>query len=274
MTQHLAALTEELAVSDELKKQAAWAIAEKCRQVLLQDFGADEAIVFGSLRGDAPWHRDSDLDLAVRGLAEEALLGAYQRLRGIVPSWLPFDLVALERVDKRVRDRILQLTPLPKNMYLALKIRLEDELIAIEQTIDTLNTLLEQADTIPEIALIPAAAGYTEDFYSGCERLAQRVAVALDNGLPEGRNWHEQLLQQMAQPSRHERPPLWPESLREDLDTYRSFRHRVRHLYSINLEPQRVLALAQQVPATFEQIQQAVEAFGEWLAQKADSRRS
>ncbi|NJN20842.1 MAG: nucleotidyltransferase domain-containing protein [Leptolyngbya sp. RL_3_1] len=90
-----------------------------------------EVIVFGSLRGDTPWHNDSDLDLAVRGLAPETLLAAYRQLETLVPSWLPFDLVALERADDRICDRILQLTPVPKNPDLALQTRPNDELRAI-----------------------------------------------------------------------------------------------------------------------------------------------
>jgi predicted nucleotidyltransferase len=254
------------------RKQVALAIAEQCRQVLTQEFGASDVILFGSLRGDGPWHNDSDLDLAVCGISKKALLLAHHRLEAVVPSWLPFDLVALERTDERVRDRILQLTPLPENMYLALKFRLKEELTAMEQTIDTLNALLSQAEAIPDIALIPAAAGYTEDFYAGCERLAERVAVVLDNGLPEGRNWHELLLQQMAKPGKQGRPPLWEPSLLQELDVYRSFCHRVRHLYSVELDRQRVLELAQQVPLMFGKIQKAIERFNEWLVQQAESR--
>lgn len=251
----------------------AWLTAEQCERILKKEFGASEVTIFGSLRGDAPWHKDSDLDLAVRGVSPETMLEAYRQLASLVPSWLPFDLVSIERADEKIRDRILQITPIPKNMYLALKFRLEDELAAIEQTIDTLNTLLSQANTIPNIALVPAAAGYTEDFYSGCERLAQRVAVALDSGLPEGRSWHEQLLQQMAEPGGYDRPPLWETSLLRELDTYRSFRHRVRHIYNVELDHDRVLALAENVPFVFDEIKRAVGVFSEWLVLQAESKR-
>lgn len=259
--------------TSEQRRHAAWAVAEQCTQLLQNEFGAAEVIVFGSLRGDTPWHKDSDLDLAVLGLPPEKLLKAYHQLETLIPSWLPFDLVALEQADDRIRDRILQTPPMSSNPLLALKTRLEDELITIEQTIQTLATLTAQADTIPEIALIPAAAGYVEDFYSGCERLAERVAISLDGGLPQGRNWHEQLLQQMAAPGGPtggpQRPPLWDSALLNELETYRRFRHRARHLYNVNLDGARVLELAQQVPMVFGKVQQAVSAFGEWLVQQA-----
>lgn len=127
--------------------------------------------------------------------------------------------------------------------------------------------LTAQADTIPEIALIPAAAAYVEDFDSGCERLAERIAVTLDDSLPRGENWHEQLLQQMAKPGGYGRPQLWEQTLLVDLEVYRRFRHRVRHRYNVDLDRPRVLELAHQVPTVFAKVQQAVEKFSEWLVQ-------
>lgn len=56
-----------------------------------------------------------------------------------------------------------------------------------------------------------------------------------------------------------------------ELETYRCFRHRVRHLYSINLDGDRVLALAEQVPMLYAKVQQAVATFREWLTQQAAS---
>ena len=147
---------------------------------------------------------------------------------------MPFDLVSIERADDRVRDRILKLTPTPENIFLDTKVRLQDEIYEIAQTVQTLNTLLAQADAIPNIALIPTTAGYVEVFYSGCERLARRIVVAFEGGLPEGQNWHQLLLQQVSRSSEKGRPPLWTSELREKLDHYRSFRHRVRHLYNID----------------------------------------
>lgn len=255
--------------SVEERRQAALAIAAQCIQALKQDFGATEALVFGSLRGDTPWHSQSDLDLAVEGISSDAILDVYKRLEVIVPGWLPFDVVLLEQADERVRDRILQLTPMPENIYLALKVRIEDELARIEQAIDRLEALTAQLDTLPDIAWIPALAAYLEDFYSGCEKLARRIAVMLEGNLPKGENWHEQLLQQMGKSGGDGRPPLWNPSLLQELDEYRRFRHLTRHRYRSDLEGPKLLRLAQRVPMVFIQIQQSVATFGEWLDQKA-----
>ena len=252
------------------RRQQALAIADKCMQVLKEDFGAEKVILFGSLRGDAPWHEKSDLDLAVEGLSEQGFWDAYGALEKLMPDWLLFDLIPLAKTPDYLRDRILQKTPMPTNPYLALKVRIEEEAIAMEETANTLNTLLEQAENIPYIALIPAIATYIVDFFTGCERIGERVAVTLDGGLPKGDDWHQQLLRQMANREVQHRPVLWPKELGQILDDYRKFRHVARHVYNTKLDPARVMVLAEAIASVQVQVQSALQSFNQWLVQKAE----
>ncbi|MEM8781187.1 MAG: nucleotidyltransferase domain-containing protein, partial [Cyanobacteria bacterium P01_G01_bin.49] len=135
----------------EQRRQKALAVARHCITILEQEFGAKEVILYGSLAGDGPWHWQSDLDLAVKGMSEEAIWNAYSVLEKIAPSWLKIDLVPLERVPSRVADRILKLKPMSDNKYLALKSRLEDEMMALENNVETLQKALEQTQSIPEM---------------------------------------------------------------------------------------------------------------------------
>jgi predicted nucleotidyltransferase len=249
----------------EQRRQQALMIAQECAHILKQEFGATEVIIFGSLRGDAPWHWRSDLDLAVRGMSEPAIWEAYSKIEKVVPSWLRFDLVSVDDVSPQLRTRILQEKAMPQNKYLALKARLDDEIIAIERNIEALTTVLTQVETVPEVFVTPTLASYIADFYTGCEHLSERVAVTLDGGLPKGDNWHELLLRQVAEVGGEDRPPLWAGSLLLELDEYRKFRHLVRHTYNVQLKPERVLALAQNVQPVFAKIQGAIAFFSEWL---------
>ncbi|NJR40760.1 MAG: nucleotidyltransferase domain-containing protein [Leptolyngbyaceae cyanobacterium CSU_1_4] len=258
----------------EHRRQEAIAVAQQCAQILKQEFGATQTILFGSLRGDAPWHWQSDLDLAVSGISDEALWQAHQQLALVMPDWLKFDLVDLEQVSPQVRSRILQPPFMPPHSDLALKLHIDDEMAALERLIKVLNTLLDQADTIPDIALIPALASYITDFYTGCERISERVAIALEGGIPEGSNWHEQLLRQVADSGAQGRPPLWQGSLLLDLNEYRTFRHFDRHRYKLELKPDRVLELAHQVQPTYQKIQQAIAQFPLWLSRRANPAAS
>jgi predicted nucleotidyltransferase len=111
------------------RRQQALAIADKCMQVLKEDFGAEKVILFGSLRGDAPWHEKSDLDLAVEGLSEQGFWDAYGALEKLMPDWLLFDLIPLAKTPDYLRDRILQKTSMPTNPYLGLaeKVKKQEE---------------------------------------------------------------------------------------------------------------------------------------------------
>ena len=248
----------------EERKQEALQTAAKCQQILLEN-GAKEVILFGSLSGESPWHWQSDLDLAVRGMSEKQQWEAYSLLEKITPNWLKIDLVALEEIPDFVRSRILKEKPMPTNKYLALKARIEDEMIALEQNCQAMKTALEQSDDVPEIFITPTLSSYICDFYTACERISERVAVTLDGGMPKAENWHEQLLLQMAEIGGENRPPLWQGSLLLQLNDYRKFRHLARHNYNLQLRKERVLELAQQTDIIIAKIQQAIALFNQWL---------
>lgn len=254
----------------EQRRQQALVVAEKCMQILQNDFGATEVLLCGSLAGKSPWHWHSDIDIAVRGMNKDTVWDAYSVLEDIVPYWLKVDLIPLEFASSRLVNRILNKVPMSENKYFALKIRIEDEINSIEGTIQTITDLLKQKDTIPEVALIPALASYIADFYSGCERISKRVVVYLDGGSPTSKDWHLELLKQVAEPGGNNRPPLWSGALLLELDEYRKFRHLERHIYKIELKPNRVIALAESVEPVFSKIKSAVALFYQWLEQQAE----
>jgi hypothetical protein len=87
--------------------------------------------------------------------------------------------------------------------------------------------------------------------------------------MPQGERWHQLLLGRMGEPSGKGRPPVFGGSLLLDLDEYRRFRHRVRHIYGYELEAQRVLALAREVKSILPRIVAALLAFHAWLERQA-----
>ncbi|AFZ36130.1 hypothetical protein Sta7437_2599 [Stanieria cyanosphaera PCC 7437] len=263
-------LSSKSKIELEQRRQEALCTAERCMQLLRNDFGATEIILCGSLAGESPWHWHSDIDIAVRGMSKDAVWDAYSAIEDFVPHWLKVDLIPLEFAPSYLVHRILKKIPMPDNKYLALKTRIEDELKSLENTIQTITDLLNQKDTIPQVALIPALASYIADFYSGCERISERVVVYLDGGLPTSKDWHFELLKQIAEPGGSNRPPLWSGALLLELDEYRKFRHLERHIYKIELKPERVIALAENVKPVFDKIKSAVARFYQWLEQQAE----
>jgi predicted nucleotidyltransferase len=256
----------------ETRRQEALLAADRCTQLLKNCYGAKRVIPFGSVLQEGTWHEHSDLDLAVEGVSPEALWQAAKELEAIVPPWLEIDLVPLERAFPEVRSRILGERSMPEDPYLALKARLEDELVGLDRIADSLEPALERAGEAPDEFATRALATYVDDFYKGCERLCERVAVALNGGLPQGERWHQILLGQMGEPGARGRPPLFGGALLLGLDEYRRFRHRVRHIYGYQLEAERVLELARGVKAILPRLKTAVAAFQGWLEGQAGTR--
>jgi predicted nucleotidyltransferase len=251
------------------RHREALALAERCAQVLKSRFGAKRVVPFGSVVGEGPWHEESDLDLAVEGLSSKALWEAERELETMMPPWLEVDLVPLERVYPEVRAHILGGRSMPEDPYLALRVRLEDELRGLERVAQGLEVALERVGEKPDEFAIRALASYVDDFYKGCERVCERVAVVLDSSLPRGKRWHQVLLSRMGKPGGRERPPLFGGPLLLELDEYRRFRHRVRHIYGYELEAERVLTLARGVKSILAQVKAAVAAFNTWLEEQA-----
>jgi predicted nucleotidyltransferase len=263
-------LVSHLPTDLEQRRQEALVAAKQCMQLLKNDFGATEVILCGSLAGESPWHWHSDIDIAVKGMSKDAVWDAYSAIEDIVPHWLKVDLIPLEFAPTHLVNRILKEIPMPDNQYLALKYRIEDELIVLENNIKALQEALEQANTVPEIFVAPTLASFIADFYTGCEKISERVAVYLDGGLPTSKDWHQELLKQLAEPGGYNRPSLWSGALLLELDEYRKFRHLERHIYKIELKPDRVLILAQNVEPVFQKVKYSVDIFCSWLDKQAE----
>lgn len=246
---------------EEHRRQAALAAAEQCAAVLKEQFGAQRVIPFGSVTGGSPWHAKSDLDLAVEGLSSAALWEAEKQLEALLPSWLELDLVPLEQAYPEVRADILGERTMPQDPRQALPTRLQDELANLEKVVEGLETALARAGEEPDEFATRTLSTYLDDFYKGCERICERVAVTLDGHLPQGDRWHQKLLGQMGESGGQDRPPLVGGQLLLELDEYRRFGHRVRHIYGYGLDPHRVRDLAGNVPPVFNRVQEAVESF-------------
>ena len=102
------------------------------------------------------------------------------------------------------------------------------------------------------------------NFYTGCEKILQLVAVELNGGLPSGADWHKRLLDRMSQ-EREGRPPVLARPTASRLREFLGFRHIVRNLYGFELDADRVEALVKSYPSVWSSVSDDVRAFVEWL---------
>lgn len=69
--------------------------ADRAAQLLRTEFNVNQIVVFGSLVHREQFHWHSDIDLAVKGLAEANYFGAVGRLQGVDPEF-SIDLIRIE----------------------------------------------------------------------------------------------------------------------------------------------------------------------------------
>ena len=112
----------------------------------------------------------------------------------------------------------------------------ETECRQIDRLMDEYRPLLARlAAREPDNIERSALAAMLHSFYTGVENIFKRIAIALDGGLPDGQNWHRDLLASMARPGAH-RPAALSQAARLALRPYLDFRHIFRHGYGFDLQ--------------------------------------
>lgn len=124
--------------------------------------------------------------------------------------------------------------------YRSLIGRLTRTLDDLAMLVDRVETLIERAARQNEEAYLHAAALDLHGFYTGAEQAFEAIARAVDGGVPQEAGWHRELLLRMATEIPAVRPAVISRDTEACLDAYRGFRHVVRNVYTINLDPRRV----------------------------------
>jgi len=151
----------------------------------------------------------------------------------------------------------------------ALQAQIEAELLqlqAIVPQVETLLDLMSQTEN-PNLknGLISGIALHLHSFYTGAERVFYAISRDIEDGVPTGADWHRQLLDQMAITMPEVRPPVIRPATQVQLDEFRRFRHVVRSNYAYQLEPERVIALAQKLAEVSQNLTQDCQSFCEGL---------
>ena len=112
--------------------------------------------------------------------------------------------------------------------HLAMRIR--NELPEIEYTLKRAMEGIKRVKETGDDYYLDGVALNLHSFYSGIERIFELIAVNVDDIRPEGENWHQTLLKQMAKEMVEIRPAVISDSVRLGFDEYRGFRHIVRNV--------------------------------------------
>jgi predicted nucleotidyltransferase len=243
-----------------LSRSEAQELADRCSRLLREQFGAKRVILFGSAAGDAPWHSQSDLDLAVEGLSSPDYWPALTACYELLPPGMKLDLILMEAAWPELRARLEGTVIMPEEPAAALAFEVGNELKNLERLVERLTKFLEDAPGKPDELQIQGIGKYIHDFYNGAERIFERIAVRVDGDLPAGPSSHTLLLQRMGQPFAA-RPAVIDRPLEMALAEQLRFRHLFRHTYGYDLEWGRVAELGRALPALLQQLSAQLAAF-------------
>jgi len=141
----------------------------------------------------------------------------------------------------------------------------------LERLNKEINELLAQLKEAPDFIQIRACASILQDFYSGIEKIFERIALMVDSNLPQGENWHIELLPRMAKPFANIRPAIVSEDLYEKLKEYLKLRHLARHIYGFKLQWERLKPLVFAMSDVFDDFKKDIGKFLDYLGSEKQS---
>lgn len=150
--------------------------------------------------------------------------------------------------------------------------RIRGEITDLDRIVQRAQVAWQQAKSTPEEqAYLDSVALNLHGFYSGQERIFELIARQVDDTAPTGETWHRDLLQQMAQDITDLRPAVIGQDTALQLDEFRRFRHLVRHVYTLNLLPNKMASLLSVLPKLWSKVRAELLAFSSFLDELADA---
>lgn len=151
--------------------------------------------------------------------------------------------------------------------YNSLAGRLEQTLIDLKRVTARVEAQMKKALSTDDDAYLDAAALNLHGFYAGVERAFEDIAQTIEQSLPSGSRWHQNLLLQMGAEIPGKRPSVISHQTRDCLDEYSQFRHIVRNVYTFNLRGSRLKELAEGVGDCFTAVSADLSHFIQFLQQ-------
>lgn len=155
--------------------------------------------------------------------------------------------------------------------YAALIGRIEQMIADIERVVNRAQYLLDKVHKTGDDGYWDGIALNLHGFYAGVERIFEDIARTIDQSVPTGTTWHQDLLLQMSAKVNALRPPVITTDTRYCLDEYRGFRHLVRNVYTFHLRPARLQELTTELRDCTRNIQRDLKIFTHFLEQMTDA---
>lgn len=151
-----------------------------------------------------------------------------------------------------------------------LSARIDTELSELKLVVDRTLLAWDKAAKQDDDFYLDSVALNLHAFYSGLERIFEKLASTIDRTVPSAANWHQELLTQMQTEIPSVRPAVVSSMLKESLEEYRGFRHVVRNVYTYHLKPEKLKILVGNLESTYKLASEELTLFGDFLKKLND----
>ena len=103
------------------------------------------------------------------------------------------------------------------------------------------------------------------NFYTGYERIFQKIAGDINGNVPTSPDWHKRLLRSMTLDIENIRPPVLSQKTEKALSEYLAFRHVLRNIYGFEIDSEKLSGLVQKVEKTYQEVKNDLNRFLHFL---------
>lgn len=103
------------------------------------------------------------------------------------------------------------------------------------------------------------------NFYTGCERIFQKIADDINGSVPRSIDWHKRLLKSMSLEIEKIRPSVISKETAKTLEEYLAFRHVVRNIYGFEIDSERLHRLIEKLYGVNERFKKELNIFLDFL---------
>ncbi len=139
-----------------------------------------------------------------------------------------------------------------------LKLSVGDEITKLKLLENEQRDLLKKR---PSNYLLRAGGSILHDFYTGIEKIFESIAKEIDNRIPQGEEWHSEMLHQMTLDIHGLRPPVITGDMEKKLREYLGFWHLFRKRYGFELDWQKLKKLLIGMPQIRSELEKEMDIF-------------
>jgi len=135
---------------------------------------------------------------------------------------------------------------------------------------EMIDSIIQEAKSIP--SQISEKQTKMKEYEDVRDKIWNIIPNLIDESVPDGANWHQELLNQMSTEIPGVRPAAISVELKEKLEEYRGFRHVVRNVYTYHLDPNKLKPLVKNIKIVMKGLKKELSAFARFI-QKAEENK-